>query len=74
MLLTAPDVIAHKGELIAKEIQEMRDALIRLGKRIWRLTLQESASLSVGGNGLATSINERRASAKTSGLLGTRIS
>jgi hypothetical protein len=29
---------------------------------------------SVGGNRLATSINERRASAKTSGLLGTRIS
>jgi hypothetical protein len=47
---------------------------IRLGKGIWRLPWQESASFSVGGNGLATSINERRASAKTSGLLGTRIS
>jgi hypothetical protein len=48
---------------------------IRLGKGIWRLTLaQESASLSVGGNGLATSINERRASAKISGLLGIKIS
>ena len=47
---------------------------IRLGKGIWRLTLEEIALLSVGGNGLATSINERRASAKTSGLLGTRIS
>jgi hypothetical protein len=47
---------------------------IRLDKGIWRLTLEESASLSVGGNGLARSINERRASAKTSGLLGTRIS
>ncbi len=49
----------------------------RFRKRIRHLALnlgKKSASLNVGGNGLATSVNERRASAKTSGLLGIRIS
>jgi hypothetical protein len=48
---------------------------IGLGKGIWRLTFaRERLAQRRRGNGLATSINERRASAKTSGLLGTTIS
>jgi hypothetical protein len=47
---------------------------IRLGKGIWRLTLARERLAQHRRHGLATSINERRASAKASGLLGTRIS